>query len=70
MSNYNTYGVHINKTQPIIKKGDHVKYVDSYRNTNGKLIKYDLYGVWDGEKVTFTKDTLVIRTTWWLEKIS
>ena len=70
MSNYNTYGEHISKTKPIIKKGDNVKYVDCYRDTDGKLIKYNLFGVWDGEKVTFTKDTLVVRTIWWLEKVT
>jgi len=70
MSNYNTYGVHISKTMPIIKKGAKVKYITSYRNTDGKLIYYDIFGVWDGEKTTFNdKDKHVIRTTWWLEKV-
>ena len=70
MNNYNTYGVHISKTKPIIKKGDKVKYIANYRNTDGKLIYYDIVGVWDGKKVEFNdKDHYVVRTTWWLEKI-
>lgn len=70
MSNYNTYGVHISKTKPVIKKGDKVKYIANYRDTDGKLIYYDLIGVWDGEKVEFNdKDHYVVRTAWWLEKV-
>lgn len=71
MSNYNTYGVHISKTKPIIKKGTKVKYLTNYRDTDGKLIKFYIFGVWDGEKATFNdKDHHVIRTTWWLEKVT
>jgi len=71
MSNYNTYGIHNSKTKPNIKKGDKVKYTANYRNkTDGKLVYYDIYGIWDGEKVEFNdKDYHIVRTTWWLEKI-
>ncbi len=70
MSKYNTYGVLDSKVQPDIKKGDKVKYNAKSRNSEGKLVSYELFGIWDGEKVEFNdKDHYVIRTTWWLEKV-
>jgi len=71
MSNYNSYGVHISKQQPKLKKGDTVKYKTSYRDTHGKLVYFYIYGKWDGTKATFNdKEQHVVRTTWWLEKVS
>jgi hypothetical protein len=69
--NYNSYGVHISKTKPKIRKGDKVKYRDNYRDKDTqKLIYFDLIGIWDGTKVEFhDKNETVIKTVWWLEKI-
>lgn len=71
MSNYNSYGIHISKPQPVIKKGDTVKYKTNYRDAvTGKLVYFFIYGKWDGEKATFNdKDQHIVRTTWWLEKV-
>jgi hypothetical protein len=69
MSNYNSFGVHNSKQQPKLKKGDTVKYKTSYRDTNGKLVFYYIYGEWDGTKAIFTdKDKHIVHTSWWLEK--
>lgn len=71
MSNYNSYGVHISKTQPKLRKGDTVKYKTNYRDTNGKLVFYYIYGKWNGNKAVFNdKDQHVIHTSWWLEKVT
>lgn len=71
IDNYNTYGVHISKTKPVIKKGDKVKFVDNYRDkTTQKLVYFDLIGKWDGTKVEFhDKNDTVVRSVWWLEKV-
>jgi len=50
-----------------IEKGDRVKYIDTER-INGKSIKVEKFGVWDGEKVVLEdKEKTTVRNKNWLK---
>lgn len=73
-SKYDEFGVLKTTPWEDIKKNDFVKYtstkiVKNEKTGHTELIKFDLFGVWDGEKVEFKdKEKHVVRTTRWLKK--
>ena len=49
-----------------IEKGDRVKYIDTERK-NGKAVKVQKFGTWDGEKVVLEdREKTTVRNKEWL----